>query len=159
MSDVDVTNDAAIDKPEGGAIELKLEVVAIPVSDVDRAMDFYVSKLGWRLDADFVSEDFRGVQVTPPGSKCSIHFGRGVTSAAPGSVDHIFLAVSDLEAARADLVARDLEVSEPFHLAPGEAPQPGLDPERKTYQSYASFDDPDGNRWLLQEVTTRLPGR
>jgi catechol 2,3-dioxygenase-like lactoylglutathione lyase family enzyme len=139
--------------------EMKLEVVVIPVSDVDRAKQFY-TRLGWRLDADFVVGDhFRGVQFTPPGSSCSIHFGKGITSAASGSAGGLYLVVSDIEEARADLVARGIAVSEVFHRAVGEAPQNGPDPERRSYASYASFSDPDGNGWLLQEVTVRLPGR
>jgi catechol 2,3-dioxygenase-like lactoylglutathione lyase family enzyme len=139
---------------------MRLEVIALPVTDVDRAKEFYVTTLGWRLDADFdVSKDFRGVQVTPPGSACSVQFGRGITASAPGSVDHVYLVVSDISAAREDLLARGVDVGETFHVIPGQAPEPGLDPGRGTYQSYASFSDPDGNRWTLQEVTTRLPGR
>jgi catechol 2,3-dioxygenase-like lactoylglutathione lyase family enzyme len=140
-------------------MDMKLEVVVIPVSDVDRAKSFY-GKLGWRLDADFVVGDaFRGVQFTPPGSPCSIHFGKGITSAAPGSARGLFLVVSDIEAARADLIARGAAVGELFHRVPGEAPGKGLDPMRRSYASFATFSDPDGNEWLLQEVTARLPGR
>jgi catechol 2,3-dioxygenase-like lactoylglutathione lyase family enzyme len=138
---------------------MKLEVVVIPVADVDRAKGFY-GGLGWRLDADFVVGDaFRVVQFTPPGSSCSIHFGTGVTSAVPGSARGLFLVVSDIEAARADLVARGAAVGEVFHRLPGEAPVKGPDPSRRSYASYATFSDPDGNEWLLQEVTARLPGR
>jgi catechol 2,3-dioxygenase-like lactoylglutathione lyase family enzyme len=138
---------------------MKLEVVVIPVSDVDRAKRFY-SNLGWRLDADFVKGDaFRGVQFTPPGSSCSIHFGKGITSAAPGSARGLFLVVSDIEATRTDLIARGVAVGELFHRAPGEAPSSGLDPQRRSYSSFATFSDPDGNEWLLQEVSARLPGR
>ena len=145
-------------EPQRG--QWRLEVVAIPVTDVDRAKEFYATTLGWRLDADFdVNESFRVVQVTPPGSPCSVHFGRGITAAAPGSIDHIYLVVSDLEAARAELVGRGVEVSEIFHLLPGQDPEPGPAPDHATYQSYASFRDPDGNQWLIQEITTRLPGR
>ena len=141
-------------------VDMKFEVTAIPVSDVDRAKRFY-GNLGWRLDADFVVGDtFRGVQFTPPGSPASIHFGKGVTPAAPGSASGLFLVVSDIEAARAELVNRGVDVSEIFHVAgPGHPPIPGLDPERRSYFSYATFKDPDGNTWLLQEVTVRLPGR
>jgi catechol 2,3-dioxygenase-like lactoylglutathione lyase family enzyme len=130
--------------------------VGLPVSDVDRAKNFYVDTLGWRLDADFnVNENFWVVQVTPPGSLCSIHFGKGITAIAPGSVDHQYLVVPNLSAARAELVGRGVDVSEIFHLLPGEEPQPdGL-----TYTQYVSFNDPDGNRWLVQEISTRLPGR
>ena len=139
---------------------MKLEVAAIPVSDIDRAKQFY-SRLGWRLDADFVVGDhFRGVQFTPPGSPASIHFGKGVTSAAPGSAQGLFLVVSDIEAARAELVGRGVDVGEVFHVAgPGHPPIPGRDPQGRSYHSYATFKDPDGNTWLLQEVTSRLPGR
>ena len=149
-----------IDPSRARGIDLKLEVVAIPVSDIDRAKQFY-SRLGWRLDADFVGGDnFRGVQFTPPGSPASIHFGKGVTSAAPGSAQGLFLVVSDIEAARAELVGRGVDVGEIFHVAgPGHPPIPGPDPERRSYFSYVSFRDPDGNTWLLQEVTARFPGR
>ena len=139
--------------------DMKLEVVVIPVSDVDRAKRFY-GGLGWRLDADFVVGDsFHVVQFTPPGSPCSIHFGTGLTSAVPGSARGLFLVVSDIVAARAGLVAHGATVSEIFHRGVGEAPKPGRDPEGRSYFSYATFSDPDGNEWLLQEVTTRLPGR
>jgi catechol 2,3-dioxygenase-like lactoylglutathione lyase family enzyme len=142
-------------------VDLKLEVIAIPVADVERAKRFYNGTLGWRLDADFAAGDeFRGVQVTPPGSQCSIHFGKGVTTAAPGSASGLFLVVSDIEAARAELVDRGVEVSEVFHRAgPGYSPVSGVDPGRHSYASFATFSDPDGNAWVLQEVTTRLPGR
>ena len=147
--------------------DLKLEVVVIPVSDVDRAKEFYLG-LGWRLDADFpISDDFRIVQVTPPGSGCSIQFGKGVSSAAPGSAEGNYLVVSDIEAARSELVARGADVGEVFHEggAPPLArfhPEGRVDgpaPDRTTYGSFATFSDPDGNGWLLQEITTRLPGR
>jgi catechol 2,3-dioxygenase-like lactoylglutathione lyase family enzyme len=147
-------------------MDTKLEVVVLPVSDVERAKQFYKT-LGWREDGDFVTDEhFRVVQMTPPGSPCSIIFGTGVTSATPGSVQDLVLAVSDIEAARADLVERGAPVSEVYHDAGGifyhagtKARVPGPDPERRTYASYASFNDPDGNGWVLQEVTTRLPGR
>jgi catechol 2,3-dioxygenase-like lactoylglutathione lyase family enzyme len=146
------------DRP-AGPVDMKLEVVVIPVSDVDRAKRFY-SQLGWRLDADFVIGDaFRAVQFTPPGSSTSVHFGKGLTSATPGSALGVFLVVSDIEAARAELVARGIDVGEVFHRGVGETPKPGVDPARRSYASYATFSDPDGNAWLLQEVTTRLPGR
>ena len=145
--------------PTAQSVDMKLEVVVIPVSDVDRAKRFY-AKLGWRLDVDFVKGSvFRGVQFTPPGSSCSIHFGTGITSAVPGSAQGLFLVVSDVEAARAQLIARSINVSEVFHRAIGEGPESGPDPERRSYASYATFQDPDGNSWLLQEVTSRLPGR
>jgi catechol 2,3-dioxygenase-like lactoylglutathione lyase family enzyme len=147
------------------AADLKVEVVAIPVSDVDRAKRFYEG-LGWRLDADFSSgENWRLVQMTPPGSPCSIMFGTGFTTAAPGSVQGTFLVVNDLEAARAELTGRGAEVSEVFHFegdllnARNEGRTAGRDPQGRSYFSFASFNDPDGNGWLLQEVTTRLPGR
>ncbi|MGA7453674.1 MAG: VOC family protein [Rhodoplanes sp.] len=138
---------------------MKLEVAVIPVSDVDRAKRFY-SGLGWRLDADFaVGDAFRVVQFTPPGSPASIHFGKGVTSAAPGS-SGLYLVVSDIEAARAELIGHGIDMGEIFHIAgPGQPPMSGPDPERRSYLSYATFKDPDGNSWLLQEVTARFPGR
>jgi catechol 2,3-dioxygenase-like lactoylglutathione lyase family enzyme len=141
-------------------LDLKLEVVVIPVSDVDRAKSFY-SGLGWRLDGDFVVGDtFRGVQFTPPGSPASIHFGKGITVAAPGSASGLYLVVSDIEEARTELVSRGVEVSEVFHRAgPGKPAVKGRDPERRSYSSFATFKDPDGNEWLLQEITTRFPGR
>jgi catechol 2,3-dioxygenase-like lactoylglutathione lyase family enzyme len=147
---------------------MKLEVVVIPVSDVDRAKEFYGS-LGWRLDADRAAGDsFRIVQLTPPGSDCSIQFGTGITSAAPGSAQDLYLIVPGIEAARAELDARGVEASEVFHEgAPGARFRPvgtdsrvsGPAPEHASYGSFVSFSDPDGNGWLLQEVTTRLPGR
>ena len=138
-------------------IDFKLEVVTLPVSDVDRSKRFYQS-LGWRLDADIVrGEKFRVVQVTPPHSACSVSFGKGVTTAEPGSAQRLILAVDDIDAAREALVRRGAEVSGVFHLDGG--PVPGPDPEGRSYQTYASFSDPDGNAWLLQEIKTRLPGR
>src|SRR3954447_64324 len=146
-------------------IALRLEVVLIPVSDVDRAKDFY-TRLGWRLDADFAGDDgFRIVQLTPPGSPASIQFGSHLTSAAPGSAENVYLVVSDIDAARDELMARGAEVSEVFHEgALGDRFHPdarvsGRAPDRATYGSFAAFSDPDGNTWLLQEITTRLPGR
>jgi predicted enzyme related to lactoylglutathione lyase len=136
---------------------LKIEVVVIPVSDVDRAKQFY-GRLGWRLDADFrFDSGFRVVQFTPPGSGCSVQFGTKLTSAAPGSAE-AFLIVSDIEAARNALVGGGIEVGEVFHLGPGGRVS-GPDPKRSSYSSRAELSDPDGNIWLLQEVTTRLPGR
>jgi catechol 2,3-dioxygenase-like lactoylglutathione lyase family enzyme len=140
--------------------------VVLPVSDVDRAKDFYV-RLGWRLDADFVDgDDFRVVQLTPPGSPCSIVFGTGITTAAPGSADGLYVVVDDIEAARAELIGHGAPVSDVFHDAGGvfhhagtTSRVPGPDPERPSYASFASFRDPDGNGWMLQEITTRLPGR
>ena len=152
-------SETAIDTPKAQTVDMKLEVVVIPVSDVDRAKRFY-GNLGWRLDADFVKGDeFRVVQFTPPGSSCSIHFGRGITSAVPGSAQGLYLVVSDIEAARAALIERGVDVSEVFHRGVGEGPLSGPDPARSSYASYASFSDPDGNGWLVQEVTVRLPGR
>ena len=146
--------------PSDGMVDTKLEVVVIPVSDVDRAKRFYES-LGWRVDADFTNgPDWRAVQMTPPGSPCSIHFGKGITAATPGSVKNLYLVVSDIEAARTELTARGANVSEAFHFtAFGGPPVPGHDPNNRTYGTYATFSDPDGNSWLLQEVKTRLPGR
>lgn len=140
-----------------GTVDMKLEVVTLAVSDVDRAKSFYQG-LGWRLDADIaVGDNFRVVQLTPPHSACSMSFGKGLTTAAPGSAQRLLLAVSDIDAARADLISHGAEVSEVFHLAGGRVPGP--DPQGRSYQSYASFTDPDGNEWLLQEIKTRLPGR
>ena len=147
-------------------MDMKLEVVVLPVSDVDRAKQFYTA-LEWREDIDLVvSANFRVVQFTPPGSGCSIVFGTGLTSATPGSLPALLLVVSDIEAARAELVARGVAVSEifhgvraRFHLADTSGRVPGLDPKRRSYQSFASFSDPDGNAWVLQEVQQRLPGR
>jgi catechol 2,3-dioxygenase-like lactoylglutathione lyase family enzyme len=139
--------------------DMKLEAVVIPVSDVDRAKSFYLG-LGWRLDIDFVlGKEFRGVQLTPPGSPCSIHVGRGVTTAAPGSAQGLILVVDDIDKARADLISRGVEVGEVFHFDGEHRPLPGPDPKRGPYGSYATFSDPDGNRWLLQEVKERPPGR
>jgi catechol 2,3-dioxygenase-like lactoylglutathione lyase family enzyme len=141
-------------------VDMKLEVVVIPVSDVDRAKKFYEG-LGWRLDADFRGVgDWRGVQMTPPGSGCSVHFGKGLTEAAPGSMQGLYLVVSDIEAARRDLREHGAHVSETFHFDGfGGKPVPGPDPEGRSYATYATFKDPDGNSWLLQEIKQRLPGR
>lgn len=145
-------------------MNMKLEVVIVPVSDVDRAKAFY-EKVGFRLDIDIASENFRGIQFTPPQSEASIIFGNGVTSARAGSAE-LVLAVDDLDAARDDLIARGVNVSEVFHYVGGpfnnavkKSRVAGRDPEGRSYFSFASFEDPDGNRWLLQEITTRLPGR
>jgi catechol 2,3-dioxygenase-like lactoylglutathione lyase family enzyme len=148
--------------------DMKLEVIVIPVADVDRAKEFY-ARLGWRLDADLARDDFRLVQFTPPGSGCSVQFGRNLTSAAPGSAQDLYLIVADLGAVRDRLVKADVEVGEVFHCSPGancrfRATGPagrvsGPAPERGSYGSFAWFNDPDGNGWLFQEVTTRLPGR
>ena len=158
MTGAGVSSDTATEIPEVGTIDMKLEVVTLPVSDVDRAKRFYQS-LGWRLDADFVfGDDIRAVQLTPPRSACSISFGKGLTTAEPGSAQRMELAVGDIEEAREDLVSRGVEVSELFHRDGGQL-LPGPDPERRSYLSYASFSDPDGNSWLLQEITTRPPAR
>jgi catechol 2,3-dioxygenase-like lactoylglutathione lyase family enzyme len=170
MSTIEKRNEAAAAQ-SARKLDMKLEVVVIPVSDVDRAKEFY-SKLGWRLDAEFGSgEDFRIMQFTPPGSGASVIFGKNVTAAAPGSAKGLYLVVSDIEAARKELLARGIAVSDAFHhegdvhTGPdepylfGRRRVSGPDPQRRTYQSYASFSDPDGNGWLLQEVTARLPGR
>ena len=160
MSSTQTTKEPATQRPTTATVDLKLEVVVLPVSDVDRAKRFYEG-LGWRLDGEFTNgPNWRAVQMTPPGSPCSIHFGKGITAAAPGSVKNLYLVVSDIEAARRELIGRGVDVSEPFHFASiGGAPVPGLDPERRTYMTYASFSDPDGNSFLLQEITTRFPGR
>jgi catechol 2,3-dioxygenase-like lactoylglutathione lyase family enzyme len=154
------------DTSDDGVIDLRLEVVVIPVSDVDRAKAFYTG-LGWRLDADVSTDSsFRVIQLTPPGSPCSIIFGTGVTSAAPGSEQGLHLIVSDIEAARAALIGHGVDVSEVFHDAGGVFHHAGTadrvggpDPKRSSYGSFLSFTDPDGNGWWLQEITTRLPGR
>jgi len=157
--------------PPSPQTPFKLEIVVVPVSDVDRAKDFY-AKLGWRLDADFAAgEDFRVIQFTPPGSGCSVIFGRNVTAAPPGSAQGLYLIVSDIDAARAELNSRGIQISDTFH-SEGDvyigADEPylfgrhrvsGPDPNHDSYRSFASFRDPDGNGWLLQEITTRLPGR
>ena len=154
-----------MNEPAREQLDMKLEVVFLGVSDVDRARKFY-ENLGWRLDIDVEVGEFRGVQITPYNSAASIIFGKGITSSTPGSTDSLVLAVDDIEAARNDLVARGVEVSEVFHYAGGplnnavENPRVGgRDPEGRSYFSFASFEDPDGNGWLLQEIKTRLPGR
>ena len=162
----DATSNAGIAR-----VDMKFEIVVLPVSDVDRAKEFY-ERLGWRLDADYDSgRDFRVIQFTPPGSGCSIIFGKNVTAAAPGSVQGMYLIVSDIQAARKELLDRGVEISEVFHDAAGEYAGPdepylfgrarvsGPDAEHRSYRSFASFRDPDGNGWLFQEITTRLPGR
>jgi catechol 2,3-dioxygenase-like lactoylglutathione lyase family enzyme len=162
----DATGDASVAR-----VAMKFEIVVIPVSDVDRAKEFY-GRLGWRLDADYDNgHDFRVIQFTPPGSGCSVIFGKHVTAAAPGSAQGMYLIVSDVAAARDELLGRGVEISEAFHDAGGATAgtdQPylfgrlrvgGPDPEHRSYRSFASFNDPDGNGWLLQEITNRLPGR
>ena len=166
MSSTQMSTEHATQVPTAAAVDLKLEVVVIPVSDVDRAKRFYQS-LGWRLDADFSNgQDWHLVQMTPPGSPCSVMFGKGFTAAAPGSVQGTFLVVDDVEAAREELVRHGVDVSEVFHfdgnllrVAGTKGRVPGPDPEGRSYFSFASFSDPDGNSWLLQAVKSRLPGR
>ena len=150
----DVSSAASADTAKPGTIDMGLEVVTLPVADADRAKAFYQG-LGWRLDADIVAGDaFRVVQFTPPHSQCSIHFGKGLTAAAPGSADRMILAVKNIDAARNDLISRGVDVTEVEDRHP-----PGADPSARSYFLYASFKDPDGNGWLLQEISERLPGR
>jgi catechol 2,3-dioxygenase-like lactoylglutathione lyase family enzyme len=171
MSSPQITKQDATRTPTAAAVDLKLEVVIIPVSDVDRAKRFY-ENLGWRLDGDFSDgDDWRGIQFTPPGSGCSVIFGKNLTPAAPGSAQGLYLIVSDIESARQELLRRGIKISEVFHGAGnvhagtdepylfGRRRVSGPDPEHGSYRSFASFSDPDGNGWLLQEVKTRLPGR
>jgi catechol 2,3-dioxygenase-like lactoylglutathione lyase family enzyme len=153
-------------------MDLKLEAIIIPVADVDRAKKFYEESLGFRVDVDYRAatyekalgfrhrgeESYRIVQLTPPGSECSIQIGKGLTQATPGTYQGLYLITSDLEATRAELVNRGVEVSEPFHFGP-QGQTPGLDPQRASYNSFASFSDPDGNGWLIQEIKQRAPGR
>jgi catechol 2,3-dioxygenase-like lactoylglutathione lyase family enzyme len=151
------------------SVDMKFEIAVIPVSDVDRAKEFY-GRLGWRLDADYATDDFRVIQFTPPGSGCSVIFGKNVTGAAPGSSQGLYLIVSDIAAARQELLGRGVKVSEVFHNEGvyvgsdepylfGRLRVSGPDPEHRSYRSFASFSDPDGNGWLFQEITSRLPGR
>jgi catechol 2,3-dioxygenase-like lactoylglutathione lyase family enzyme len=169
MSTTQATSHAVTQASPATSVPLRLEVVIIPVSDVDRAKSFYLG-LGWRLDADIGGGDYRLVQITPPASDASIIFGRGVTAGEPGSIDGLLLAVDDIDAARDELIARGAHISEVFHDADGgvgggfhpgtaEGRASGPDPEGRSYGSYASFGDPDGNKWVLQEITQRLPGR
>ena len=169
MTSKQLSNDAATEASKVAAVPMRLEAVVVPVADVDRANRFY-QQLGWRVDADVsAGDDYRLVHVTPPASNASILFGKGVTSATPGSLQGLVLAVDDIDAAREELLSHDIDVSEVFHDAGGgpvggfiagtEARAAGPDPERRSYASYASFSDPDGNRWLLQEITERAPGR
>jgi predicted enzyme related to lactoylglutathione lyase len=161
--------DVATEASRSTATPMRIEVVVVPVSDVDRAKAFYHERLGWRLDVDLAQGDYRAVHLTPPGSYASVMLGRGVTNAQPGSIDRLLLAVDDIDAARDELRSHGVEVSELFHDAGGSlgggfiadtrALAPGPDPEGRSYASYASFSDPDGNRWMLQQITERLPGR
>jgi len=170
MSSTQVQSKTAIKTPTGRTVDMKLEVVVIPVSDVDRAKAFYAG-IGWRLDADFAGDKFRVIQFTPPGSGSSVIFGKNVTAAAAGSAQGLYLIVTDMAAARDELLSRGVAISEVFHDGGdvhegtdepylfGRLRVSGADPERRSYRSFASFSDPDGNGWLLQEVTARLPGR
>jgi catechol 2,3-dioxygenase-like lactoylglutathione lyase family enzyme len=171
MSNTEPRSETVISPARAGRLDTRLEIVVIPVSDVDRAKAFYAS-LGWRLDADFAADDgFRVIQFTPPGSGCSVIFGKNVTAAAPGSAKGLYLIVSDIDAARNELSGRGVKISEAFHDAGsvhagrdepylfGRVRVSGPDPEHRSYRSFASFSDPDGNGWLLQEITARLPGR
>jgi catechol 2,3-dioxygenase-like lactoylglutathione lyase family enzyme len=166
MSGVEAGSESRTGSPPVRAGEFRLEVVVVPVSDVDRAKGFYEA-LGWRLDADLAIDDgYRVVQLTPPGSACSVIFGAGVTSAAPGSLEALQLTVYDIDEARADLIERGVEVSETFHDVTGVFHHAGTGgrsagpaPAHADYGSFAAFNDPDGNGWLLQEIKTRLPGR
>src|SRR3712207_752341 len=167
MSTTEIRTTDAPAPAEVSTLDMKLEVVVISVSDVDRAVTFYAG-LGWRFDGDFRTDDgFRGIQFTPTGSGCSVQFGTRVTTAEPGSAQGLHLVVTDIEAAHRDLVARGVEVTQVFHCESGyacrypgnDAPVPGPHPDRATYGSFLSFRDPDGNSWLMQEITTRFPGR
>jgi len=171
MSSTSARSETQIETPRARTVDMRVEIVVIPVSDVDRSKRFY-GGLGWRLDADFVGgDDFRVIQFTPPGSGCSVIFGKNVTAATPGSAQGLYLIVSDIEAARAELLGRGVEISEAFHDAGdihagadepylfGRVRVSGPDPDHRSYRAFASFRDPDGNGWLFQEVTTRLPGR
>ena len=170
MNDTQVLSKTETQTARAQAVDMKLEVVVIPVADVDRAKSFY-NGLGWRLDADFTAgDDWRVIQFTPPGSGCSVIFGKNVTDAVPGSAQGLYLIVSDIQAARDELLGRGVKVSEVFHAGEehagsdepylfGRVRVSGRDPENRTYRTYASFSDPDGNGWLLQEITERLPGR
>src|SRR5271155_1316696 len=170
MSTLSATNNDPVSGASAAKVDMKFEVIVIPVSDVDRAKEFY-GRLGWRLDADYDNgKDFRVIQFTPPGSGCSVIFGKNVTAAAPGSAQGLYLIVSDIQAARKALLDRGVQVSEAFHnngvfagtdeaYLSGRVRASGPDPEHRSYRSFASFKDPDGNGWLFQEITTRIPGR
>jgi len=171
MSSASAGSETQIEIPSARTVDMRLEIVVIPVSDVDRAKRFY-GGLGWRLDADFAAgDDFRVIQFTPPGSGCSVIFGKNVSAGVSGSATGLYLIVSDIEAARAELLGRGVEISEAFHDAGavhagadepylfGRLRVSGPDPEHRSYRSFACFSDPDGNGWLLQEITARLPGR
>jgi len=155
MASADVSGTTSMETPEVGTVDMKLEVVTVPVSDVDRARRFYQS-LGWRMDADIaISDEVHNMQFTPPHSACSVHVGKGVTTMAPGSLDRLILAVEDVAAARDELISRGVDVGEVYEQRP-----PGFESvEGRSYFVFAAFSDPDGNGWLLQEITTRIPGR
>jgi catechol 2,3-dioxygenase-like lactoylglutathione lyase family enzyme len=165
MSNAEMLREPEVETLRAGEFDMKLEVVVIPVSNVDRAKRFY-GDLGWRLDLDYTpADDYRVIQFTPPGSGCSVIFGKNITTAAPGSAQGLHLVVSDIEAARNALLRRGIKIGEPFHDAGGVFHHAGgknlirgPNPQRKSYASYASFSDPDGNSWLLQEITARLTG-
>lgn len=144
----------------GTMLEERLEAISLPVSDLDRAKEFY-AKLGFRLDIDYAAPtgNFRVIQFTPPGSGCSIQLGGGRNTAAPGSAQGLLLVVKDIEAAHDDIARRGIDIGDVYHVALGKAPEPGIDPEHHSYSSFADFKDPDGNGWRLQEITQRLPGR
>jgi catechol 2,3-dioxygenase-like lactoylglutathione lyase family enzyme len=159
MSITQQDTDIATEESGATGVAMRFEVTTLPVVDVDRAKAFYQG-LGWRLDIDFKpTPDTRGVQFTPPGSPASIQFGEGRATISQGSLDGLILVVDDIEAAREDLIRRGVQVSDIWHAEPGRGPEPGVDPERRSYLSRASFADPDGNTWQLQEITERLPGR
>jgi catechol 2,3-dioxygenase-like lactoylglutathione lyase family enzyme len=168
MSTTHPTTDSATDASGASAVPMRFEIAILPVADPDRTKAFYAS-LGWRVDAEAGGGPYRVIQMTPPGSNASIIFGKGITDAEPGSIDRLLLTVPDVDAARDELLAQGADVSEVFHDARGtpgggfhpgtEGRAPGRDPDGRSYASYASFRDPDGNHWLLQEVTERLPGR
>jgi catechol 2,3-dioxygenase-like lactoylglutathione lyase family enzyme len=165
MSTTEVRSETAVATLRARTVDMKLEVVVIPVSDVGRAAEFY-RRLGWRLDADIATDGGRLLQFTPPGSPCSIIFGTGITPSAPGTAQFLHLVVSDIEAARDELIRNGVDASEVFHDAGGgynrfdpAARASGPDPQRRSYASFLTFSDPDGNGWLLQEITTRFPGR
>jgi catechol 2,3-dioxygenase-like lactoylglutathione lyase family enzyme len=159
MSSSQASVEAATEASGRTAVRMRFEVTTLPVADVDRAKEFY-QRLGWRLDIDFKpTPDTRGVQFTPPGSPASIQFGEGTTTMSSGPLQGMILVVEDIEAARDELISRGVEVSAIWHLDPGRGRVPGLDPQRRSYFSRATFADPDGNTWQLQEITERLPGR
>jgi catechol 2,3-dioxygenase-like lactoylglutathione lyase family enzyme len=159
MSSSQASVDGATEPTGATAVPMTFEVTTLPVANVDRAKDFY-QRLGWRLDIDFKpSPDTRGVQFTPPGSPASIQFGEGTTTMTPGSLQGMILVVEDIVTARDELIRRGVEVGEIWHIEPGQGRLPGIDPQRRSYFSRATFADPDGNTWQLQEITERLPGR